>query len=47
MRPKANRQYKGKGNRHNRFKRDTKKLAFYANKKDSTPAGFIGFRWQT
>lgn len=43
MRPRSQRQYRGMGNRHNRFKRDTKRLALYEKNK---PAGFIGFKWQ-
>ena len=43
MKPKHSRTYKGKGNRHNRFKRDTKTLS--RNEKGA-PAGFIKLRWQ-
>lgn len=43
MRPKSMRHYRGMGNRHNRFKRDTKRLSEI--EKNGKPAGWRGFRW--
>jgi len=44
MRKKELRVYKGKGNRHNRFKRDTKRLEEI--EKNGKPAGYLGLRWE-
>lgn len=40
--PKSQRAYRGNGNRHNRFKRDTKRLSEI--EKNGKPAGWQGLR---
>jgi hypothetical protein len=42
--PKSQKQFRGNGNKHNRFKRDSKRLGEIEKK--GKPAGWQGLRWQ-